>query len=310
MDGLLVVDKPVGPTSHDVVAVARRVLGERRIGHTGTLDPAASGVLPLVLGKATRLARFVSAADKTYRASITIGLSTDSYDAEGRPVGEPYKGPLPAASVIVPVIETFRGTFPQQPPVFSARKVAGRRSHRIARAARRAGGVAAEDTAPALEPTMVTVHRIELLRVEDASIELELTCSSGFYVRSLAHDLGQRLRTGAHLTSLRRTRSGALGLERCVSLEELSDGRRTNDVLFPLDEMLPEMPALALNEAGTEHARHGRSLGAGDLQDAGALSAFAVGGEDRCRLIGARGHLIGVAAIKAPGALHPFVVLM
>src|SRR5687767_1916716 len=123
MDGLLVVDKPVGPTSHDVVARVRRATGERRIGHTGTLDPRASGVLPLVLGRATRLARFLTAADKSYTAVIRLGIATDTYDADGRPVGEPYTGPPPDRVAIERTLETFRGTFFQQPPAFSAKKV-------------------------------------------------------------------------------------------------------------------------------------------------------------------------------------------
>ena len=133
MDGLLVIDKPAGPTSHDVVARVRRLLGERRVGHTGTLDPMATGVLPIVVGRATRLARFLSAATKRYEAVIRLGIDTDSYDATGVPVGAPYEGPWPARAAVERALDTFRGTYAQQPPAFSAKKIAGQRSYHLAR---------------------------------------------------------------------------------------------------------------------------------------------------------------------------------
>src|SRR5438552_1546326 len=138
LDGLLVIDKPVGPTSHDVVARVRRILGERRVGHTGTLDPLASGVLLLVIGRATRLAQFLSADMKRYEATIRLGFSTDTYDALGQPTTATYQGALPSAERIEEALNLFRGTFAQQPPAFSAKKIDGRRSYRIARAHRRA----------------------------------------------------------------------------------------------------------------------------------------------------------------------------
>src|SRR5882672_7690089 len=137
MDGLLVVDKPSGPTSHDVVARLRRVLGERRVGHTGTLDPLATGVLPLVVGRATRLARFLSASDKSYEAVIRLGMSTDTADAVGAPIGSPFAGSLPSPDAIDRALDAFRGTFLQQPPAFSAKKIDGKRSYDLARAASR-----------------------------------------------------------------------------------------------------------------------------------------------------------------------------
>src|SRR5437867_3916489 len=133
MDGLLLVDKPAGPTSHDVVARMRRVLRERRIGHTGTLDPAATGLLPLVVGRATRLARFVSGSDKTYDAAIRIGVSTATGDAHGDPVAAAYAGQLPSRETIDRALDAFRGTYPQRPPAFSAKKIAGQRSYQLAR---------------------------------------------------------------------------------------------------------------------------------------------------------------------------------
>src|SRR5437762_10622266 len=134
MDGLLVIDKPAGPTSHDVVVRIRRVLGERRVGHTGTLDPAATGVLPLVLGRATRLARFLSAGEKSYEAVVRLGIATDTQDAEGVATGAAHAGPFPARQAIDSALDAFRGTFLQQPPAYSAKKIDGRRSYRLARA--------------------------------------------------------------------------------------------------------------------------------------------------------------------------------
>src|SRR5262249_35753558 len=177
MDGLLVIDKPAGPTSHDVVARMRRLLGERRIGHTGTLDPAASGVLPLVLGRATRLARFLSAGDKRYEAVVRYGVATDTYDSEGTPVGAIRKGVAPARAEIEATLESFRGTFVQQPPVYSAKKIAGRRSYELARTGY------ADDEPPTLPaPITVTVRRLAVAAVEEDDVTLEVECSAGFYV--------------------------------------------------------------------------------------------------------------------------------
>jgi len=206
VDGLLVIDKPAGPTSHDVVARLRRVLRERRIGHTGTLDPGATGVLPLVLGRATRLARFLSARDKQYEAVIRLGTATDTYDASGATVGPRHQGAWPSRSEIEAVLDTFRGTSLQQPPAFSAKKIKGKRSHKLARG-RSGVGVGSEwgrspsQFLPA--PVAVTAHVIDLISVEDDLVTLRIDCSAGFYVRSLAHDLGDRLSVGAHLTALR-----------------------------------------------------------------------------------------------------------
>src|SRR3990172_10099122 len=196
MDGLLVIDKPSGPTSHDVVARIRRLLGERRVGHTGTLDPAATGVLPLVVGRATRLARFLSERGKSYDADISLGVATDTYDAEGTPLGPPCQGPLPSREAIDRALDAFRGTFIQQPPAYSAKKIAGRRSYRIARADARHGRRDGSTTSLLRrlpEPVPVTIQRIEILALEAARLSLRVDCSAGCYVRALAHDLGERL---------------------------------------------------------------------------------------------------------------------
>ena len=303
MDGLLIVDKPVGPTSHDVVASVRRALGERRIGHTGTLDPLASGVLPLVVGRATRLARFLSASEKSYRAVIRLGLETDSYDLTGQPVGEPYTGPPPDHETVERALATFRGTFLQQPPMFSAKKIGGVRSHRLARR-QRAGGTTGE-SAP--QPVSVNVSDLQLVAAGARDVELTLTCSAGFYVRSLAHDLGQLLGTGAHLAALRRTRAGDLRVEDSMPLDTvLRDAPAAAAAIVPMSRMLTALPAAALSEDGTRRARHGQSLGPGDL-----CAPLPPGAAGYTRLIDRAGELVGVAEPSGSAdALHPVVILV
>lgn len=311
MDGLLIVDKPTGPTSHDVVARVRRLLGESRVGHTGTLDPAASGVLPLVLGRATRLAQFLSQSDKVYEATITLGVSTDTCDALGRRVGAAYEGPFPAMDAVDRALDQFRGSFSQQPPAFSAKKVDGRRSYKNAREARKVSTLPgplgpserSESRGPA--PVVVTAHAIDLLRVDGAHAQLRVHCSAGFYVRSLAHDLGERLGTGGHLSALRRTRSGQADIARAVPLEDLErDVSLAARVAVPLGEMLPELPSLVLTPEGAKRAIHGQDLGPRDALRSSGESAPLV------RLLDAGGDLLAIAeAGRAPGLLHPFVVL-
>jgi len=309
MDGLLIVDKPVGPTSHDVVASVRRALGERRIGHTGTLDPMASGVLPLVVGRATRLARFLSATEKSYVAIVRLGRATDSHDADGQPVGHPYVGPMPDGLAIERVLDGFRGTFLQQPPIFSAKKIAGVRSHTLARKQRSEAGEegAQPERSRAPQPVSVTVSDLQVVRTDGADVELALTCSAGFYVRALAHDLGQRLGTGAHLAALRRTRAGDLRLEDAIALEAIvGHAGAAARAIVPMGRMLTTLPAAALSDEGVRRARHGRSLGQQDF-----CAPLPPAGPGFTRLLDPAGDLVGLAEpIGGAGALHPVVILM
>ena len=304
MDGLLVIDKPTGPTSHDVVTRMRRVLGERRIGHTGTLDPAASGVLPLVLGRATRLARVLSAGDKRYEAVVRFGVATDTYDGEGTPVGVARHGVTPARGEIEAALEAFRGTFIQQPPPYSAKKIAGRRSYEIAR-----GGYSL-DEAPALPaPVAVTVRRLEITRIEDDDVTLEMDCSAGFYVRSLAHDLGRVAGVGAHLAALRRTLSAGLTLDDAIPLE-FAERSREDAVaaVVSIDAMLPWLRAVTLTDEGVLRAVHGRDVGSSEI----AAGSPEVDGQAAVpvRLIDELGRLVAIAEpTGVPGVLHPAVVL-
>src|SRR5712691_3109692 len=261
MDGLLVIDKPAGPTSHDVVVCLRRVLGESRIGHTGTLDPAASGVLPLVLGRATRLARFLSASDKSYEAVIRLGVATDTYDGEGSPLGPAHDGSCPSREAIEAALGAFRGGFLQQPPAYSAKKIAGRRSYKIARASAR-GGSGREGARDLPDPVHVIVHRLDLVGLDGDTLTLRVDCSAGFYVRALAHDLGQRLGSGAHLAALRRTSSGDFTLTDALSFEAAErDADLARAAIVPLAQMLPRWSSVVLTDEGARRVAHGRDVG-------------------------------------------------
>lgn len=323
MDGLLIVDKPSGPTSHDIVACVRRALRERRIGHTGTLDPMASGVLPLLVGRATRLARFIG-GDKAYDATIRLGLDTDTGDALGQPAGPAYAGAWPTRGAIDAALDRFRGTFLQQPPAFSAKKIAGRRSYALARKARAQGvapageaeGTVGDATSPLPDPVQVTAHAIELLDVNANLVHLHVRCSAGFYIRSLAVDLGAALGTGGHLTQLRRTEAAGFGLDRALALDRLQgDGGAAagEAALVPMAEMLTDVPFVSLTEAGVAHVRFGRNLGPAEASGGFAEACAAAGSASRqaVRLLGPTGQLVAMAdAADCPGLLHPSVVLL
>jgi tRNA pseudouridine55 synthase len=315
MDGLLVVDKPSGPTSHDVVGRMRRILHKRRIGHTGTLDPLATGVLPLVIGRATRLARFLSAGNKSYEAIIRLGFATDTADNEGTQVGARYDGPLPAVEVIDRALDAFRGQFLQQPPVFSAKKIGGRRSYDLARQGpTRVGPVSdrgrtgvgpCQNVDGALAPTLVTVNRLVITNLDADQVSLTLDCSGGFYVRSLAHDLGERLGTGAHLIALRRTRSGECSLDEAISLAAVErDPQAAAMHVVPLARMLTSLPPVTLDAEGLQRALHGRNL------EAPAAPTEDPDSWPFVRLLDSAGDLVAIAERMGPsGLLHPSVVL-
>ena len=298
MNGVLVVDKPSGPTSHDVVARVRRALKTRRVGHTGTLDPLATGVLPLVLGSVTRLAQFLSSDDKAYLADIRFGFSTTTYDALGSPTGgaAPDGGPFAIdGSALERELEAFRGTYLQMPPAFSAKKVAGRPAYELARAGQ----------APELKAVEVTVRELALVAQQGSTARLRVECSSGFYVRTLAHELGARLGCGAHLTALRRTRAGSFALADAIPLSEIEAAGVAggNRVLAP-ERLLTEIPAARLTAAGSSRARHGAALGPSDWS---GEEPRATG---RMRLLDNEGALLGIGELRPGGLLHPVLVLV
>jgi tRNA pseudouridine55 synthase len=292
-DGGLVVDKPTGITSHDIVAMARRALKQSRIGHTGTLDPLATGVLPLLVGRATRLAQFLGADRKTYEATVRFGFATSTCDAQGTPVGSISDAPADPVQVEAALI-TFRGDIRQVPPAVSAKHVGGKRAYELARA----------EVAVALEPVDVTVHELELLSCDGSEARLRVTASAGFYVRALAHDLGQILGCGAHLSSLRRTRSGAFSLEGAVSAEMLATSpEAVRAHIRPMAALLPDLPLATVAPDSLDRLKHGRELAPAHL--AGPVPAIA----RHCRLVDPAGSLVAVGEIRA-GFLHPVVVLM
>ncbi|HET7217673.1 MAG TPA: tRNA pseudouridine(55) synthase TruB [Vicinamibacterales bacterium] len=302
LDGVLVIDKPAGPSSHDVVAVVRRALRAEKVGHTGTLDPLATGVLPLVVGRATRLASLLTSGEKEYVAVVRFGAATATYDAEGAGEGEPSAAggmPVPHdASEIERVLPSFTGTYLQQPPAFSAKKIAGVPAYKLAR----------RQQPVDVKPVEVTVTALELERYAAGVAELRIACSTGFYVRSLAHDLGQRLGCGAHLEGLRRTRSGDFGLDAAHALTDvLQPGAPLADWVIPMGRVLPDIPAISLTDAGAGRARHGNTLRPGDW--IGDLPESAEE-KDRIRLLDAAGQLLGLAERRAGGLLHPTVVLV
>jgi tRNA pseudouridine55 synthase len=299
VNGILVVDKPQGLTSHDVVAVARRCIGESHIGHTGTLDPLATGVLPLACGQATRLMRVLSASDKDYVAGIRFGFTTDSYDVAGTEISR--TDAVPVRDAIERALASLRGEYLQTPPPFSAKKINGERAY--ARARRR--------ETVALTPVRVRVARVELLAFEGALARIGLTCSAGFYVRAFAQALGEIVGTGACLESLRRTRSGDFALADAITMDRLqSADRGWTAHVMPLDRLLPGLPATTVTDEGRRRVAHGQ-----DVLDAHVLKKTQQGADEPAqewvRLLDREGRLLGLGTSGASaGSLHPTVVLI
>ena len=293
VDGVLVVNKPEGPSSHDVVVVARRALGVTRVGHTGTLDPQARGVLPLVVGQATRLAQHLTGSDKEYHATIRFGVVTDTYDAAGEVLQS--SDIAPAREAIESALSAFRGTFDQTPPAYSAKMIGGERSYVRARAGKPV----------ASPPVRVTVHALELLSADGRLCRLRVRCSAGFYVRALAHDLGRALGCGAILEQLERTEAAGFTLADALPFEALAQAPRAElrGRVRPLEALLLDAPTVTLTPEGVEWARHGRVLGPAQLATRSPDKAALV------RLITPDGKLVGLARpADTSGFLHATVV--
>ncbi len=258
ISGVLVVDKPVGLTSHDVVQIIRKGTNIRRAGHTGTLDPRASGVLVVLLGPAVRLSEYVSASDKRYQAVVRLGQSTDTYDAEGRITG----GSSPVnitEEQFETELKSFIGEIEQVPPPYSAIKVKGRKAYDMAR----------DGEEFDLAPRTIHVYNLDLLEWAPPEAVIDVYCSSGTYVRSLAHDLGEKLGCGAHLVGLRRTKSGRFTLRDAVPLRKLRESFESGNwyqYLIPAAEALSDWPALELNNEQVESVRHGIRIQSPALQ--------------------------------------------
>jgi len=296
MNGLLVLDKPAGMTSHDVVEVVRRATGERSIGHLGTLDPMATGVLPLLLGTYTRLAQFFATAEKRYEGTIRFGFATDTFDAEGTAAGE-ARALEASLGELRGLAARFHGEMEQMPPVFSAKKIGGVPAHKLARA-----GKPVE-----LKPARIVIRQFELLSLEGSSptemeARFEMQVSAGGYVRSVAHELGELAGCGAHLAALRRTQAGAFTLAQAIELDALkalagAPGEIARRLPHPRT-LLPEMPSVTVDEQFAGRLRNGMQVNLPDFSGATLVKVFTSPVE-----------LLGIAKRIAGTLMQPIVVL-
>jgi tRNA pseudouridine55 synthase len=313
MDGLLVIDKPAGITSHDVIANARHILKQRRIGHTGTLDPFATGVLLVLVGKATRLAQFLSGAHKEYEAIIRLGYATDTGDRTGTPIHGPHDRAVPtrpgnfarwSEEEIEQALASLRGWIDQVPPMYSAKKIAGKKLYELARRGEEVKR----------EPVQVCIHELEAIRPDGEIIKnnldgtfdfhVRVVCSAGTYVRVLAEDLGKRLSVGAHLAELRRTRVGEFSVTNAVTLEQLKTSfgeEAIGTILLPPSTALSHLPFVHLSGEDVRRARHGMEVNVGETTWSDA---------EKVKMCDDKDHLIAIGDYDATTRrLHPGVVL-
>jgi tRNA pseudouridine55 synthase len=290
LDGFFVIDKPVGMTSYGVVARVKRLSHERHVGHAGTLDPSASGVLPVCLGHATRVVEFLVNAAKTYHAVVTLGVATDTYDASGQVTQRADPSGINRL-VLESALVAFRGTIRQTPPMYSAIKRDGQPLYKLARA-----GLNIERP-----DRMIKIYRLEIVAWQPPQVTLDIECSKGTYVRSLANDLGVSLGCGAHLSDLVRTRYGDFAIEDAISLDRLADAFRIGydgHYLYPIDAVLGEMPAVIVNEAAEIAMKQGQSLVVPESQPA-AVGKY-------CRAYSRQGRLLGILSyLPGTGFWHP-----
>ena len=293
MDGVLVVDKLEGITSHDVVDRVRRLAKTRKVGHLGTLDPFATGVLPLVVGRATRLAQFFSDSEKSYEGCIRFGWATDTYDRDGTTVS-PITKPGFTREQLEQVLSEFRGTILQTPPPFSAKKVSGTPAYRLAR----------KKIAVELAPVEVEVYELSLVDFEGERARVRVRCSTGTYLRSIAHEVGQRLQCGAFLETLRRTGSGEFvekDAHTFADLEKLAAEGRFDEALIPASQVLPEFPNTSVDALTAGQIRQGKDF---------RLSPFLAQSRAKyVKAIGPEGELIAIGEARLPHLYHPILVL-
>jgi tRNA pseudouridine55 synthase len=303
ISGVLIVDKPAGLTSHDVVAHVRRILDLRQVGHFGTLDPFATGVLPVSAGKATRFAQFYLKSRKSYEGIIRFGFSTDTYDTTGQPTSES----LPVAldgEILERIFREFTGRLMQTPPPFSAKHVGGVRAYELAR----------QHKPVSLAPVEVEIYALELLGIERQDVRFAVECSGGTYVRSLAHDLGQKVRCGAYLAGLRRTGVAEFKESQAVTLDRLAQAvkeKRIENCLVPLEALLPEFPDLVVRGRQEVGIRHGlafelaQSTRVSRGANAGRLPVAAL-----LKILNPERRLIAVARHVEGSVYHPDLVLV
>jgi tRNA pseudouridine55 synthase len=312
LSGALIVDKPSGPTSHDMVALARRSLREPRIGHTGTLDPLATGVLILLVGRATRVAQYLVSDEKEYLADVRLGISTPTYDAQSLPESRTLtvrsKGGTTGecSPVLARALDRFRGTFLQTPPPHSAKKISGRRAYEHAR----------NEQAVELRPVEVTVSTLQLvgctpdleLALAGGWLRLRIVCSAGFYVRSLAHDLGEALGCGAHLEALRRIRAGRFGIDRAVTPESIAtDPEAIRDRWIGTNELLGHLASITVSEEGARRVAHGNTVFPRHIvrEDGRTVESG-----HTVRMLDGSGSVLAVAERRDGAVLQPLTVLV
>jgi tRNA pseudouridine55 synthase len=291
MDGILNINKPSGMTSHDVVGCVRRLLREKRIGHTGTLDPLATGVLVLCVGRATRIARYLEAGEKEYDAVMRLGVTTDTLDAEGMVIETKSYAP-PGTQRIIEVMKAFTGSLMQRPPAYSAVKVAGVPSYKLAR----------EGRAEVLAPRPITISSIELTSCQDPLVSIRVRCSKGVYIRTLCADIGDALGMGASLASLVRTRSGGFTIDNAVTLETLQTMVTANTVgraFTTMDAALAMFPSVPISDTETIRVLHGNAISC--PQTMNNIQS------ERVRLHSSTGKLLGLARV-IHGDLKPDLV--
>jgi len=287
MNGVLIIDKPAGITSHDVIARARRILKQRSIGHLGTLDPMATGVLPLVIGNFTRLAQFYLASEKTYEGTIRFGFATDTYDADGEAVG-PVQAVVIRKEEVEEAAARFRGVISQVPPPFSAKKIQGVPAYKLAR----------KQKEVVLKAVEVEVKELELLEVEGERVRFRARVASGTYMRSVAHDLGKALGCGAHLESLRRTAVAEFRIEEAYTLEKVAEmGSRAAECCVHPRKVLPEIPAVTTDEMTAVRIRSGRTVNLPEMSRSRYVKVFA-----------GQTELIAIATRVAGTLFHPKIV--
>jgi tRNA pseudouridine55 synthase len=311
LDGILVVDKPSGKTSHDIVETVRRLFGFRQVGHFGTLDPLATGVLVLALGRATRLARFYTGRRKRYVCAVRFGFATDTYDADGEPLSED-SAPTLDAETLQALAGKFAGKIQQTPPAFSAKKIHGRPAHELAR----------KHKPVSLQPVEVEVFEFRLTSIEKSLARFVVECGAGTYIRSLAHDMGQLHGSGAHLAEIARTAVGEFTTDHAVSLEELAADAKSGKIatrLIGLESLLPDLPRAVVLPIVEKRVRHGAKFNLplaqiqpGQITAAQGATAQLDSGDwkpSRLRVFNQRGQLIAIAEPIVPRTYQPLVVL-
>jgi tRNA pseudouridine55 synthase len=291
LNAVMIVDKPAGWTSHDVVAKARHIMKERSVGHLGTLDPMATGVLPLVTGRMTRLCQFYTACEKAYEGTIRLGIATDTYDADGEPAGDPQKVNVTLEEIRAE-INSLKGKIQQLPPSFSAKKIHGVPAYKLARKKQQVD----------LQPVEVEIKEFEVTGLADELAHFRCRVSSGTYVRSLAHEIGQRLGTGAHLASLLRTAVAEFSIEQAHTLEQIAQAAaegRLDELCIHPRRVLPEIPSVTASDEDIAKIRHGRTVNLPEMSRSRWVKVFA-----------GQAELICLASRVAGTLFHPKVVLI